>query len=856
MKYFYSIYHTRTFLSNIIDKFVFNFFSYLLWILFIILTAVIGYMTGDYLLTFTLIFTSIYIYIVAYLFIVLKLRSNRDDFILANNYAEILDYDTAQYLVKYFPKKITYARLVRAMTKSSRGKTILTYMGLIPDEFYSRVKNLIIEDNYALIPIEDFLSKANDIRLSWEERRIGSHILLYVLFEQDRIFKTLLDQLDLSQEDFLQIIAWEALHYSNNKIVNSWSPEGVYKNFGSLGRSWTIGYTNDLDRITDDITESIIHRDEHRVIIHQDILKRVLTNLSNSNRHNILLLGNIGVGKSSLVENLAFTIRKYQIEKNINLSRVLRLNTTDLISGTPEAAQYLLKALNYAEKSGNIILVIENISELFLSANDEIRNIIIKFLSSQTINVIGVDNPEGYHNGIKSFPVIDSLFEDITIEDSSKEETIYVLMMTSFDLYRMYNKHITYQSLRAVMTFSERYISKGGFPGKAVEILSDAVNQANIEGSPFVLESHIRAVVSERTNINVSTLQNTEKDILLSLEQKLQAEIKGQPEGLTALVNALKRSQLDVKARDKPIGTFLFLGPTGVGKTETAKALAKHYFGSSDRMIRLDMNEFGSENSIYGILGVPVGEDNDFQEGFLTKRIQDRPFSLILLDEIEKAHRQVLNLFLQVLDEGFLTDNRGIRTDFRNSIIIATSNAGALFLRDFIKNNAQFDKELFKEQLIDTIIKGKEFAPEFINRFTDVIVYYPLDIDTVSEIATKIIDGMIKSFDEERGVKLEVDNEAIRYLAEKGYNPDFGARELERTISSILETYLANYLLIHSVKRGDIIIVSLNDMITKGAQVPELSGPFVVPVPKTSVSTPSKKLKKMSINTSSTKKFT
>jgi ATP-dependent Clp protease ATP-binding subunit ClpA len=815
MKYFYSIYHTRTFLSNIIDKFIFNFFSYFIWIIFIILIAVIGYMTGNYLLTFTLIFTSIYIYIVAYSFVVLKLRSNQDEFIITNNYAEILDYDTAQYLVKYFPKQITYLQLIRAITKSSRGKVILTYMGLVPNEFYAKVKDLLVENNETLISVDEFLYQANNLRISWEEQRIGSHILLYLLFEQGGIFKTLLDQLDLSKEDFLQIIAWEALYYSNSKVIFPWSPEGIYKNFGALGRSWTIGYTNDLDRITDDITESIIHRDPHRVIIHQDILKRILTNLSNSNRHNILLLGNIGVGKSSLVENLAFTIRNYQIEKNKNLSRVLKLNTTDLISGTPEASQYLLKALNYAEKSGNIILVIENISELFLSANDEIRNIIVKFLNSNIINVIGIDNPEGYHSGVKSFPVIDSLFEDITVEDSSKEDTMYVLMMTSFDLSRMYNKYITYQSLKAVMNFSERYISKGGFPGKAVEILSDAVNQANIENSPFVLESHIRTVISERVNINVNTLQKDEKNILLSLEAKLQSEIKGQPEGLTSLVNALKRAKLDVKAKDKPIGTFLFLGPTGVGKTETAKALAKHYFGSSDRMIRLDMNEFGSEESVYGILGSPVGEDNLFQEGFLTKRIQDKPFSLILLDEIEKAHKQVLNVFLQILDEGFLTDNRGIRTDFRNSIIIATSNAGSLFLREFIKNHPEFDKDTFKEELIDTIIKGKEFAPEFINRFTDVIVYYPLDINIVSEIATKIIDSMIQSFNEDRGVKLEVDKEAVRYLAEKGYNPDFGARELERTISSILETYLANYMLIHSIKRGDTIKVQLNDIIDK-----------------------------------------
>jgi ATP-dependent Clp protease ATP-binding subunit ClpC len=814
MKYFYSIYHTRTFLSKILDKFIFNTIAIIVTFILISLVIFIGYIGANYILTIIFILTIIYIYLVAYLFINLKLRSDFDKFILPNNYAEIFDYDTAQYLVRYFPKNISYLQLVRAVSQSKRGRTILSYMGLSSDDFCSRIESLGLDQNTSLLKIEEFLGKLNDIRISWDEARIGSHTVLYALFEQDGVFRTLLDQLDLSKEDFFQIIEWESLHHNNTKTVSPLSPSGIYKSFGALGRSWTIGYTNDLDRITYDITESMEYRDPNRVIIHQDILKRILTNLSNSNRHNILLLGNVGVGKRSLVDNLAYTIRKYQIEKNQNLSRVLRLNTTDLLSGITDSSKYLLKALNYAEKSGNIILVIENISNLFLSADEEIRNIIVKFLNSKSINVIGLDEPEGYHMGIKNFPIIDSLFEDITVEDASKEDTMYVLMMTAFDLTKMYNKYITYQSLRAVMSFSERYISKGGFPGKSVEILADAVNQANIENSPFVLESHIRTVVSERSHININTLQNNEKEALLSLESKLQSEIKGQPEGLTAIVNALKRAQLDVKSHNKPIGTFLFLGPTGVGKTETAKALAKHYFGSSDRMIRLDMNEFGSEESVYGILGAPIGEDNSFQEGFLTMRIQDKPFSLILLDEIEKAHRQVLNVFLQILDEGFLIDNRGIKTDFRNSIIIATSNAGAVFLRDFIKNNPQFDKSLFKQELIDNIIKSKEFAPEFINRFTDVIVYYPLDMSTVVEIATKIIGNMINSFHEERGVSLEVDNRAIEYLAEQGYSQDFGARELERKISSILETYLANYLLINKVKRGDKILVSLDNLVS------------------------------------------
>jgi ATP-dependent Clp protease ATP-binding subunit ClpA len=291
----------------------------------------------------------VYGYILADLFIRVKLRSQKDVLILDTNYAEMLDYDIAKTLIQYFPKPLRYIHIVKAITHSTRGKTILGYMGIDAKDFLNKVKHFDLDTDTQYAPLDEYWARAQYIQNKWEENRINANVLLYVLIEQGGGFITLLNQLDLSQEDFMNIIAWESLQYHNTISVHPWSPSGIQKSFGSLGRSWTLGYTNDLDAITEDITEKVLHRDAHRVVIHQQILRSILTSLSKSSRNNILLLGGIGVGKSSLVENLASTIRTYQLEHNEHLSRVLKLETTDLLSGIEHAPEYLLKALNYAE---------------------------------------------------------------------------------------------------------------------------------------------------------------------------------------------------------------------------------------------------------------------------------------------------------------------------------------------------------------------------------------------------------------------------------------------------------------------------------------------------------------------------
>lgn len=806
-KPFYSLFDSQNFTSYRLEKLIFGWIGLSFWVSYAGVVLLVLLITENIGLALTLFLAGGFVYSVAYV-IVFRLLRDSERALLEDNYAEYFSYDIVTQLADH-PEVLTQTALWQAACYSRRGAFLLTAMGYT-SHYAAKQGEAYFQGSKE--QIEDILAQLMELRDTFEEFYVDGHMILALYQNRQELMPLFLQKADLSQEDFQRILEWESLVYYSYTEPPSLTPEGLRKT-ESIGRTWTIGYTNALDSITEDISEQVKMDDLPEVVIHKSEMRSVLTHLSRSSRNNVLLLGQVGVGKSQLVRNLAIQIRKVQIEENYDLSRVLKLHTTDLLSGTEDAAKYLLNALSYAERSGNIILVIDDISNVFTQANDEIRNIIGKFMNSGAINVLGLDYPEGYHQGIKQYPGIDHLFETINLSDTSDTETVQVLMMKALRHDKQHKVHVTYQSLKAILSLAKRYLSKGAFPGKAVDILDDSITAALRDGSPFLLESHIRSVMSEKTNVEIIDSQGADKSKLRNLEDNLTSEVVGQEEGVQAIARALKRAQVDMSDQNKPIGTFLLLGPTGVGKTETAKAVTKHYFGTKDRMIRLDMNEFSKEDSVYDILGAPLGSQGGAHEGFLTQQVQDKPFSLVLLDEIEKAHPNVLNTFLQILDEGMLTDNRGVATDFRNTIIIATSNAGALFLRNFLKEHDDFDKGEFKQQLIDTIINEQQFSPEFVNRFTETVVYYPLEKHHITLIAQYMVEDMIDNFEQERGVTLEVEDEAIAYLGEKGYSLDFGARELERTITNTLQTYLADYLLLHNISRGDSIRVRKQDLV-------------------------------------------
>ncbi|MDP6562047.1 MAG: AAA family ATPase [Candidatus Peribacteraceae bacterium] len=741
-------------------------------------------------------------YIVIQRFISDMLENDNRKALSKKNSACLLTYNVLHKL----PNKVkTSYELLEAVTKTDRGKFILHEMGLDRDHLLEIAKQEIAQEN--IVP---FLGEAAANMQRFGVRKMDADVVLYTFFQRKGAPEQLLNSLDLSLGDMEMIVKWEDYHaavWHKDKLL---SPASLTKTFGGMGRKWVTGFNDVLDGITEDISQNILYRGEHKVTIHLDKLKDAMHILGRSSQHNIIITGDDGCGKQTFVGNIAYQLRLQESQKGYAYTHVLKLKAQDLLSGEIDPDAVLLQALKRADKQGHYILVIENIG-LFLESGDaKIAGVLSKFLQTKNINIIGIADTKDYHRYIKTNPALESQFEVLSLDPTSFADTTSVVMEEYFSIEDRQHTHVTYKAIKAIVELADRYVTKGAFPGKAIDLLYDAVANAKDAKAEFVTEDNVREMISLRAHMDVTGSDEKKKDVLRNLEEGMAKEVVGQRSALAAISNALKRASADITNRKKPIGTFLFLGPTGVGKTQTAKTLAKHYFGSEENMIRMDMNEYGNEDSVSMVIG---STDSRYpSEGFLTRAVQDKPFSLILLDEIEKADKKVLNLFLQILDEGHLIDGQGVKTDFRNAIIIATSNAGAQCIVEFLKNHPEPDHNLFKKELLDELIKSGKYSPEFLNRFDDVILYQPLTRDETVRVASLMIGSVIKELEAGKGIAIQIDDDAVAAIAEKGHSTEFGAREMKRAITDTLETYVADYMLENDVQRGAVLKITRGDL--------------------------------------------
>ena len=548
------------------------------------------------------------------------------------------------------------AMLIRAATIAPRGVFILTAMELTNQKLLE-----CIEKNRTQLPdLCTFLASARDLMTSTKAVAIDAPHVLTLAFRQLAFLKPLLDGCDLSAQDFDSIVLWEATSHTQAGRPHFWSPRGLVRMMGTVGRSWVSGYTKVLDQLTDDIGDKVSFRDPSFPVVHKDSIETILRVFARSAQRNVVILGKGGVGKRTLVANVTIALHEQERLHALPTTRVLRLHSQQLLSGTQQRDAVLLRALEKADEAGHLILVIEDAPLLLKSADPALKGVLIKFLQARNITIVCIADTQDYHTLIKTDPSIDALLEKIYLDDPSEQETRDVLLYACATLK---NVRVTYRAIRAIQQLCKRYIPQAGEPGRSIAILNDAVALCKTRREGIVRETDVREAVSLKARVNVQQITTSDREKLLLLEDRLHQRIIGQENALRALVNALKRARLDIHSGKRPLGTFLFLGPTGVGKTQTAKVLAEEYFGSGDAFIRVDLNEYSTAESVGAIVG-RAEASGGYAEGFLTKRVQDHPFSLVLLDEIEKAHPHVLNLFLQILDEGALIDGRGVKNRF------------------------------------------------------------------------------------------------------------------------------------------------------------------------------------------------
>jgi len=637
--------------------------------------------------------------------------------------------------------------------------------------------------------------KKNHLRIETEDIIAG-------LAKHDLIFKRILIDNNLKAQDIENLSWW--LGDLEEKIKENkrfWEWKNLVKK-GSLGKEWTAGYTLTLDRFSTDLSELVRKRGLPEIIGHQKEISAMERILSRREINNVLIVGESGSGRKSMIHALAKKSVLGESSAEVNYKRIIQLDLTNLlaqISSFEEVEVTLDNIFREVILAGNVVLVIDEfhnfISGGFRPGVIDISGVLAPYLAYPAFQIVAITTFEGLHKNIEQNPSLLSLFEKVEVAEISERETLMLLQNLSLILEQKYKKFVSYQSLRDIIVYCSKYLPAIPFPEKAMDLLDEVMVylfQTAIKDK-VLLPEHIAYLVSEKTQIPVGEIEKEERQVLLNLENLIHERIINQEEAVKEVAASLRRARAEVATRSGPMGTFLFLGPTGVGKTETAKALAEIYFGSEDRMIRLDMSEFQSAADIPQLLGAP-GE-----EGLLTTQVRKRPFSLILLDEIEKAHAHVLNLFLQILDEGHVTDGLGRKVDFKNSIIIATSNAGYQIILEALREKTEWFK--VKQKLLDRLFEEGIFRPEFINRFDAMVVFRPLSKENLLAIADLMLKKLKKNL-KEKEIDFVITEPLKERIAELGYDPTFGARQMRRVIQDKIENVLAQAILSGQIKRG------------------------------------------------------
>jgi len=517
--------------------------------------------------------------------------------------------------------------------------------------------------------------------------------------------------------------------------------------------------------------------------------------------------------------------------------RILELDVDALLSGVRGEAEIrdrLTLILKEAAIAGNVALFIDQIHRLLSiegSGTVDVSAILIPYLQGTEMQLIGATDYVHYHKIIERRPDLQKVIEKVEVNPPAKSETILVLQDLAISLEGRYGVVVTYQAIRAAVNLADRYIQTVPFPEKAIDVLEQALILAQKTGARVLDVATVESAMSLKTEVPVGQATGEEQTKLVRLDQIIHQRVVNQVQAITQIVSALQRSRAGVSGAQRPMGTFLFLGPTGIGKTETAKAVAEAYFGSEKRMIRLDMSEYQDINDLEKFLGSADGTI----PGQLTDKIREDPFGLVLLDEIEKAHPKILNLFLQVLDEGRLSDAQGRLVSFLSTIIIATSNAGSEMIREHINRRHSeaspsigegepknlgpsfvIASELapseprsgnpepeFQKQLLDYLQKQGVFTSEWLNRFDAVVVYEPLSLENLLAIARLMLNALAKRVLAERDIEVSFSEDLISKVAQLGYDPQFGARPMRRVIQDRIETKLAQKILSGQAKRGD-----------------------------------------------------
>ena len=739
----------------------------------------------------------------------------------------------------------------------------MSLVELTPDDFTPRTKRVL----RAAVIIS---SKTGYTYVGTE------HLLLAILSESDSYAVAFLEELGVSVERLAQAVS---------KGMQGGAEEGFggFENESAPNGSQKGGSA--LDKFGRDLTQAAKNGEIDPVIGREKEIQRVIQILSRRTKHNPVVIGEPGVGKTAVAEGLALEIAKGNVPEILKDKRVVSLDLTGMVAGAKYRGDFeerIKAAIDEVKKSKNTILFIDELHTIVgagaAEGSADAANILKPSLARGDFQVIGATTLNEYRKYIEKDAALERRFQPVKVGEPTPEQAVQILKGLR-DSYEAHHKvKITDEAINAAVTLSSRYIADRYLPDKAIDLIDEgaskvrlasltspdnvkeledeiadyekekasAINEQDFEraarlrdeqkelqtklddakkkwqeqqkgNSGEVTAEDIAKIVSEWTGIPVVQLTKEESERLLNMENVLHERVIGQSEAVTAIAKAIRRGRVGLKDPKRPVGSFIFLGPTGVGKTELCKALAEAMFGDENAMLRLDMSEYMEKHTVSKLIGSPPGYVGFEEGGQLTEKVRRKPYSVVLFDEIEKAHPDVFNMLLQILEDGRLTDSQGRTVDFKNTIIIMTSNVGARLITEkqsslgFNSENENAEKSEKKD--IKELVTGelrKVFRPEFLNRVDDIIVFNKLNKDEIKQIAVKMLKTLENRLDK-MNIKISFTDNAISEIADKGFDENYGARPLRRAIQNEIEDPLSEQMLEGKVKDGAVVTCDFSD---------------------------------------------
>lgn len=689
-------------------------------------------------------------------------------------------------------KSETPRSLAKTLAKQPGGYFYASRFGIGPDF----LQNLLPDDPKQMAVV---WNGALDIARQQGLAQIDSAVLVAALIMMIPSHDTILAPLQLDGENILAGVQWFT---QINKVIAYYQQR---KSFGGIGRDLSFGWAPLLNKVGVNLTEGIQQGGLLRRSIgaHDDVIKQAMHTLGQPGRRNVTLVGEVGVGKTTIVYALAQKLIEDadNLPGDMRYQQVISLDASNLIAnakGRGQLEELLIRLFNEAIAAKNIIIFLDE-AQLFLkdgTGSVDLSSILLPVIEGGALRIIlSLSDQEWLRLG-QTNANLTQMLNRVIVKPLDKTDTMQVMEDQILLLEAQHRVIYMHQSLAEAYKLADRFIHEQAFPGKAIKMLETAAGFP--EQEHFITAQSLQQAAEKSFDVKVQTANTTtERDTLLNLENRIHERMINQSRAVKVVSDALRRARAGVRNENRPIGTFLFLGPTGVGKTELSKSLAAVYFGGEERLVRIDLNEFSHADDTNRLLA--TGASDPYS---LCAQIAKQPFSVVLLDEIEKAHPNVLNLLLQMLDEGTLRDSENKPISFKDAIIITTSNAGADKIRAHIDKGEQLEQ--FEEAFTNELISDQVFKPEFLNRFDEIVLFRPLTQPELMQVVDLLITQLNKRLGDQK-VSVSLTPAAKQLMVKTGYDPRLGARPLRRVVQRAVENVVAQRVLAGTAAAGQTI---------------------------------------------------